>query len=92
MHAVSPYTEDWLLQNKQTSMWSTLFMDLLFLLGSPRTMFVQICHEYNIVCKHTEKYFIGLGVTKENNKDPASSFGGNDILFWANRTGTPAVH
>lgn len=50
-----------------------LFMVLLFLLGcgSPRTMFVQICHEYNIVCKHTKKYFIGLGVTKENNKDPA---------------------
>lgn len=22
----------------------------------PRTMFVQICHEYNIVCKHTKVF------------------------------------
>ena len=60
---------------KQTVTRSTLFVGLLFLHGcnAPSAVFVQICHEYNIVCVNTRKYFIGLVVTKGNNKDPTSS-------------------
>lgn len=90
--SVSPYvSEDWLLQNKQTrqtSMRSTLFMDLLFLLGCGSPLPEQCLFRFamnTILCVNTRKYFIGLGVTKGNNKeDPA-------LLRWKRYPGSGRI-